>query len=209
MKILGPIVLILALLPLAAVAQTSGCWFFDDYSTAALACPGPVSIVVLPDGSGDPLTAARTPSGAIVDATLTLTLRDCWDEPIPNFPAEDLWLESADGGLVPCVGGSIADANTDALGVATWTNPLLAGGHSEAGCSIVINGTVLFSGQPLALRFNSPDLNGDLAVNLSDVAIFVGDYWGPYRFRSDFSADGVLNLSDVSLMVQAVGSACP
>ncbi len=211
MKYSGLLVLTLVLLPQVTIAQTTGCWDLGEYSEVVMVYPGAetVSLYVLPDGLGNPFSAAQLPYGAVVDATLTLTLRDCWDVPVADFPFEDLWLESEDGGLVACAGGTVADAGTDANGVTTWSAPLRAGGFSEAGCVVMINGMVLLYGPPLDLRFNSPDLNSDLLVNLSDVAIFVGDFWGPYHYRSDFSCDGVLNLSDVPLMIRGVGAACP
>jgi hypothetical protein len=58
-------------------------------------------------------------------------------------------------------------------------------------------------------RTNSPDLNGDLAVNLTDVSHFVGSFFGTYDYASDFQWDGVINLSDIVLLAQGLGSECP
>ncbi|RKY67967.1 MAG: hypothetical protein DRP97_06840 [Candidatus Latescibacterota bacterium] len=211
MKILVWLSLMLVTAPLVATGQTTGCWDLGEYSSATMAYSGSdaVSVMVLPDGTGDSLAAARLLDGTVVDATITLVLNDCWGVPIASFPSEDLWLESPDGGLVSCPGGTIADANTNAEGITVWQAPLRAGGQSEAGCVIMINGMSLLYAAPLDVRFNSPDLNGDLVVNLIDVALFGGDFYGTYQVRSDFSRDGVLSLSDVVLMALAVGSACP
>jgi hypothetical protein len=52
---------------------------------------------------------------------------------------------------------------------------------------------------PLAVSCISPDLNGDLIVNLLDIAAFAADFFsGVYAYRSDFNNDGVLNLADIS-----------
>jgi hypothetical protein len=61
---------------------------------------------------------------------------------------------------------------------------------------------------PVPLRFNSADINADGVINLSDVAIFAGDYFGAYHYRSDFWWDGNLNLSDIAKMVPAFGINC-
>jgi hypothetical protein len=61
----------------------------------------------------------------------------------------------------------------------------------------------------LDIAINSPDINGDLQVNLSDVVAFTQDYFGAYNYRSDFFWDGVLNLSDVARMAQGMGAICP
>ncbi len=61
------------------------------------------------------------------------------------------------------------------------------------------------------LHFNSPDINGDLYVNLLDVAAFTRDYYGAYEFRSGLARDAVLNLADVAVMVAYIhiGAGCP
>ncbi len=194
--------------PMIATAGIGPC----DMSYARIAYSGTetLALTVLPDGSGSAPAAARTPYGILADATITLYLRDCLDLPIADYPREDLWLESADGGLVLCPGGTIADVDTDAAGSTTWTTPLRGGGMSESLCLVMINGFAVINSGAFEVRFNSPDMNGDLLVNLSDVPVFVGDFYsGFYHFRSDFSRDGTVNLSDIVTIAQAVGSSCP
>ena len=60
----------------------------------------------------------------------------------------------------------------------------------------------------LDLQVNSPDINGDITVDLQDIAIFAGDLTG-YSFRSDFNLDDTLDLSDISLFTGWLGSTCP
>jgi hypothetical protein len=178
-------------------------------STAATAYAGAGSAVMfnIPNGGGSAFTAARD-AGGPVDATVTLTLIDGLGAPIANFPAEDMWLESVDGGLAFCTGGTTADLNTDAAGQTQWVTPLAAGGSSQALTAVMISGAALTSGN-LAINHNSADISGDGIVNLTDVPLFVADFYGAYNFRSDFSFDNVINLSDVVKMGTAIGASCP
>jgi len=180
-----------------------------NQSVAESAYTGPGSVVMLnsPNGDGATFTLARTLAGQ-QDATVTLTLKDALGSIIANFPAEDMWLESADGSMVSCALGSIANAETDWNGQTTWVNPLLAGGWSQANTIVMIAGATLMSGD-LAISYNSVDMNGDLRVDLSDVSIFAGDFYGGYAFRADFFFDGLLNLSDIVVLARGLGSQCP
>ncbi len=206
--------LLFVVLPLGTVevtqAQTGGGYGWElSYAVRAYTGPETAVAMVLPDGSGSPLTAAAILGGA-VDASITLYLIDGTGLPVADFPREDLWLESADGGLAMCGTGAIADANTNANGEAFWVQPLRAGGASEALTVVLINGAALVSSAGLAISYNSPDINGDGAVNLTDVPLFAGDFYGgAYAFRSDFYYDGTVNLSDVVQMALGFGSACP
>lgn len=184
-------------------------WGHDPYqSEAVMDYPGQAWLCVVPDGSGHSLTEAQDEFGGSVDATITLALRDYNNDPITNFPWEDLWLESADDGLVFCPLGTAADANTDVNGMTQWTQSLRGGGASEANCFVLINGSPL-PGPGLPLHFTSPDLNRDLQVNLSDLSYFATDYFGGYNPRSDFYHDGVLNLSDFARFAQSFQAQCP
>jgi hypothetical protein len=87
---------------------------------------------------------------------------------------------------------------TDADGMTAVALPLRGGGHGTAAdselsapdvtCELTLDG---------GLMFNSPDLNGDLAVDLTDVALFAQDYFGPYNYRSDLYWDGQVGLNDL------------
>lgn len=171
--------------------------------------PGSPALYNLPDGGGRALTEARLPDGTPVDATIVLHMLSESMDPVVGFPAEDVWLFDVDGGVVPCLSGTIADAPTDAAGDATWTRPLRAGGSSAGLTLISVGGSTIYNTAGFALRHNSADINGDLQVNLADVGIFATDYTAAYSFRSDFSADGMINLTDVSYLAAALGSACP
>ena len=129
---------------------------------------------------------------------------------IANFPFEDMWLESADGGVVSCHWwGMIADQNTDINGMTMWANPPIAGGHSQGPVIVFVNGSPLLSNSGLPLEFISPDINGDLVVNLQDLSILAPDYYSGYSFRSDLNGDGDINLSDIYIFSQHLGAQCP
>jgi hypothetical protein len=184
---------------------------------ASFATAGPLSIFSAPDGSGRAFTEAHAPGGAVVDGTLTMILYadDGWTSgPVANFPREDIWLDSAGGALVACSRGSCPDDHTDANGETRWADPLEVGGFADPDrghlVRIIVNGSVPDSGGPLPdLRLNSADLNGDLEVNLLDITVFAGDFYGAYDYRSDFVWDGLVNLSDLAALARVVGSSCP
>jgi hypothetical protein len=165
------------------------------------------TVLVVPDGTGEPLSSAHRPDGTPVDATIHLVLLDPCDDPIWNFPREDMWLESGDGGLVPCAGGTVADSQTGMNGHTSWSAPLRAGGHSQAVCRVLVNGMPV--GQALPLHFVSADINGDRRVDLADVALFAQAYPAPYAFAADLHANGAVNLSDIAVLAGARGANCP
>ena len=168
--------------------------------------------MIRPDGGGWPLSNVMLFGGDRTDATITLTLINWIGDPVVNYPAENMFLVACCD-LTPCWVGTIADANTNALGQTTFSNSLMAGG-SGSGAQVMI-GTWPTPEFPIPItggdlfQFNSPDINSDAIVNLSDVATFAGDFFGEYHYRSDFFWDGMLNLSDIVLMAQGVGAACP
>lgn len=58
------------------------------------------------------------------------------------------------------------------------------------------------------LDVNSPDINGDRTVDLSDIALFSGDLVAP-AFRSDYNHDNNVDLSDIALFSGWIGEVCP
>ena len=181
-----------------------------------------VAIRMLPDASGPPLSEARTVDTVVMDATIGVRLVDEYWLSIPNFPAEDLWLAFAvdPGTAAACFnhpnfpgGIFIADAATDSDGWTSFALPLRGGGWSTGPVTVYLNGEPAYGPDlilhpPLPLCANSPDLNGDGAVNLADLSQFTQDLLGVYHFRSDLYWDAVINLSDVSLIAQGNGVVC-
>jgi len=184
-------------------------WDCGNHIVSVASDAAPLFLSVAPDGSGDPFTsAALFPYGARVDATVTVQLLDCNYDAIAGYPAEDLWLNTEDYALVTCLQGSTADGPTDSEGFTHWTQPLLGGGASESGLKVYLNGDPL-DVPPLPFLFNSPDLNGDRTVSLSDVSAFAADFHGDYDFRSDLNGDTQLSLGDVAKLAAALGANCP
>ena len=166
----------------------------------------------LPNGLGTTFANARS-TGGVVNATITLTVLDGGGGPVANFSATDMWLEkevvASTGNFAACTGGTAADLNTNASGVTTWAAPLRAGGWSTSKTLVVINGAALTSNTGLILQHNSADINGDGNANLSDIPLFVADFYGAYSFRSDLLFDGIVNLSDIPRVASGVGAVCP
>jgi len=168
-----------------------------------------VALFNLPNAGGSAFDEAQIYGvGTAIDATITMVVLDAYGAPVADFPSEDMWLESVDGGMVPCTGGTAADFTTNAAGETSWEDPMNAGGFSTAFTQVMINGLPLNQG-PFAMHFNSADMNGDGAVNLADVGNFSSVFYGAYNFSADFSADGVLNLTDVGRLAQGSGTMCP
>jgi hypothetical protein len=170
------------------------------------------SIYVTPEGNGRSLTEAYDSSGNLVDATITVELQSVAGEPLYRFPAEDIWLESTLGGMVACAGGTIADHDTDPDGITTISGPLRAGGFTNGpggeDLEVVINGDPLV-GSSLDLLVNSPDMSGNLVVDISDISMFAMGLWGGTNpYEADLCRDGAVNLWDWIYMVKAYWEDC-
>jgi len=168
------------------------------------------SIWVSPDGSGPGLEYGYDMAGEVADVRITLLVLNGEYEPIANLPYEDLWLQSESNGLTRCVGGTVADHNTDQNGETTFSGPFLAGGSNPnpEKILVMIFGDPLVQ-NPLSLFINSPDINGDLAVNLSDISAMTQVLNGDYDWSCDFNNDGAVNLSDIVVFATCLGAVCP
>lgn len=202
-------VFMVALIVCAASLATAG---VPDVTqcTATRAYAGPERCVLLnvPNGGGAAFTEAVKVGGGGADATIVVIVKDAAGAYIVNFPFEDIWLESVDGGMVACTGGATSDASTDVNGMTQFQTPLQAGGQSLANTNVLINGNAIGGG--VEVSFNSPDIDGSGAVNLTDVQIFATDFFAVgYMFQSDLFFDNVINLSDIPVLASAIGAACP
>jgi hypothetical protein len=163
-------------------------------------------VFTLPNGMGNALDNARL-GGAVVNATLTLTVVNNQGDPVAAYPAADMWMISAAGGLVTC-DLVHPEGPTDGNGQTTFLSPVAGGGNSlMEDAQAVIEGDLVPTTAPV--HFVSADISGDLSVNLSDITLFTQDLNGTYDARSDFNADGAINLSDITLMTQGIGAVCP
>jgi hypothetical protein len=194
-----PLLIVLSFCP-SAVARAG----WPDYAPSEIqAVPG--DFYMVPSGS--------VPSLEEQGVGIELWLRDANQGPVAGLPAQDLWLEPETGELSWCVGGNIADASTDAEGYTTFRRALAGGGWTESGLVIraageMIPKTPYGSDYVLDLRVNSPDINGDLQVDLGDISLFAEDL-ASYHFRSDYDHDGQVNLSDIAILASWIGDRCP
>jgi hypothetical protein len=171
----------------------------SEVESSAVSAGG--TVLITPAGTGGSIANAG--------ATVTVTVLDAGLLPVPNFPFQDIWLGN-DGvsgdNIALCQGGSTADANTNASGITTIGGVISGGGYGTS-TQVYINGTPLAQA-PLAVALNSPDINGDLVVNLNDFSAFGVDF-STGEFRSDFVFNGVVDLADFSRFGQTFGETCP
>jgi hypothetical protein len=171
----------------------------DDTLSTATSAGG--TVLVTPAGTGDTLGSKG--------ATISVNVQDVNGVAIAGYPFQDIWADDiGNGDVALCQGGSVADANTDASGNTTISGAIAGGGSTQAGMKVYLAGTPL-AGAALAINVNSPDITGDLKVDLADIGQFATDFSGAYDFRSDFVADGVINLADVGQLGLHNGEVCP
>jgi hypothetical protein len=143
-----------------------------------------------------------------VGLTVTVTVFDCNGDPLTDYPAEQITFHDPRDEIQFCA-TFMADHATDAQGQTTFSGAVAGGGWGIENVLVLVH-TAGFIYPELPLSFNSPDINGDLVVDLADVGLFAQDFGnGAYDFRSDFTHDGVENLSDVGRLVQHYGESCP
>jgi hypothetical protein len=166
-------------------------------------------ITITPEGSAPSLLARGCPVSGVV--------RDINGLAIPNYPAQDIWLDDTGTGEISlCQGGSTADADTDASGAFTMSGVLSGGGVTEVGMAVYVSGVAMTlnndgtGGIALAIDVNSPDLNfpPDRIVDTSDIGIFTS-YLDTATFDADYNFDNVVDLSDIGLFSGWLDELCP
>jgi len=212
--VLGGIVLALAAGALAQGTPVAA------NSTAVLNAGVPmVSVFLLPDGTGNALTNCYGPGGIAVAATIDVTIRDVTGVMIPFVSNREIRLNEAGTSLAWCPDAlypppqhapNCADADTDLAGRTSFTQAYRGFGNHAGPTQVwVLEASGLYQPIPnlLPIQFNSPDVNSDGIINLSDIALFAQDLFsGPAPYRSDFNWDGVINLSDIVLFAQGLYS---
>jgi len=143
--------------------------------------------------------------------TISVTVVDGGNIPIPGYPFQDIWWDdNGNGDLALCQGGTVADANTNGSGFTTISGGAAGGGWTQAGLRVYLAGVPVTGSPALGIEVNSPDINGDITVNLADLGDFATDFNDPaYNFRSDFTCDGSENLADVGDFAVANAQSCP
>ena len=178
----------------------------DETESTASSASGCLQVV--PNGTGDALSSKGL--------TVTVTVRDGNGDPIPAYPFQDVGLADNAGGadITLCTSGWLSSANTNASGVTTITGVGFAGGSTQAGMRATVAGVRIISGPALDIDVVSPDMDGDLDVDLIDLSAvptgFAARFLnGVYNFQSDYTCDGAENLLDVVEYSFANGAVCP
>jgi hypothetical protein len=191
--------------------------------TATLVTQGvpPLSMFLVPNGSGTPLSGCYDSAGRTVNAWISVTLRDATGAPATNVPVTDVRLEYLNSPLAWCGNNwypppahapNLADFPSNAAGQTMFSLSYHGGGWVMAPTQVwVLEATGMWNPIPTLLNvfYNSVDINGDLIVNLTDIGIFAGDYFLTPQYRSDFNFDGAINLTDLSIMAANLGATCP
>ncbi len=89
----------------------------------------------------------------------------------------------------------VVSATTNLTGTVTF-QPMM-GGCSPGGFVTFFDNAGVVLGQ--ANTINSPDINGDGIVNLSDVTLLARAFYNGYTPCADLNMDGAITLSDVTL----------
>ena len=92
-------------------------------------------------------------------------------------------------------------------GVYYISGTLYAGGFATEAMVKVMD--VIVGDGPIPLQINSPDMNGDGLVNLSDAGLFIDVLWNGYDWRADFNHDSAINISDAGFMSGSLGAVFP
>lgn len=183
------------------------------------------------DHVGDPCMATVTTAGGVllacpagdgptlasIGATISVRLVDSAGTPVPGVPAADFWINPpVDFRLAPLCGGwqsCPADHATDDNGETTISGSVAAGGLVGSDLFVCVQGIVLLGSasclQPLPLVIVSPDIDGNLTVDVLDFARF-GMMYPPnaYDPRADMNGDAVIGVSDLALFTAHMGHAC-
>lgn len=166
--------------------------------------PGDHVVLICPRGDGPTLAEA----GAVI----TLTYTDLpGGQPLPGIgPA---WSPGGcNGGIVWCGPDPTSDGPTDANGQTTVSG-VLAGGGYDTEISWLVGGMPLpyCYQQYVPLVLVSPDIDGDLDVDLVDLSLFAFAYASPpkpYDQRFDFDGSGSVDLVDFALFANHYNHRC-
>ena len=85
------------------------------------------------------------------------------------------------------------------------SGPVASGGYAGT-IHVVVMGILL--GELPTLAIVSPDIDGDLQVDLVDLAAFAVAYTGAFDPRTDMDGNGLLDLRDLSLFAAHWQHAC-
>ena len=210
--------LLIILLAGAGTRVEAHCWVIPSewLSWAGPSDPTPVSIWILPDGTGLPLDQAQGLGGGTVSLSIQVQLVDSTGSPVTTVEPDEVWIEDLLGEVSFCLPGWHPDVWNQAAGEFFFTQPPAGGGsrpHDNNNPFLVKACNVPLYDTVLNLAVNSPDINGDLVVDLVDLSLFGQDFFrqdfhGVYAYRSDFVWDGTVDLLDLAVFGSAMGIQC-
>ena len=138
-------------------------------------------------------------------------VKDASGTGIADIPRTDFWIQACEAPLIClCPSAFVADSLTNADGRTTFSGVMAIGGCSLTGglyisCQGKTFRDVATCQVPICIDMQivSPDINGDCAVNSSDLSFFGQSYnraaGDPlYNDCCDYTDDDVCNLSDFS-----------
>jgi len=183
-------------------------------STAVMINSGElVGMCNLPFGGGTPLSDCYTYGGDPYDATIEVTLLNSMGAPVVGYPADAINVISTRGGLVPCGSGVTADIDTDINGKTTISLSIMGGGHTFSGYHeetlVTVADQPITGSTSLWIFHNSPDINGDLIVDLVDVPLLAYYYYaGYYHEAIDFNWTLNIEIADVAYFANNLCDGC-
>ena len=212
MKILGIVVLLSLIVPVAGAAQSIDVC----YSELNVSCTG-MRVSICPKGDFEHI---RNGCGGD-DDYIEIFVRHSGNGGIAGIPWTDYWMDACDAQyqLALCVQHFVADSLTDVNGRTTFSGRIAAGGCvPEGGIYVSCQGSTIMNASCTAVIcldvvLVGPDLNADGEVNLSDLSFF-GEVYNKelgdpgYNTCCDFNDDDMCNLSDFAFLGQHYQHEC-
>ncbi len=154
------------------------------------------TVLACPQGDGVTL--------ASVGATISVTVKDNTNAPIPGIPAADFWLIGVTNALNLCggSGSSNADSASNAAGNTTISGSVAAGG-CDFGVKVVVQGVVINT--VVGVDVVSPDVNGSGAVDIVDLSQLGPGFnqtVPPADPCTDLDGSGLIDIIDLALFGQ-------
>jgi hypothetical protein len=204
--------------PAQPVAANSNVTYYGTHASC--------SMIIVPDGSGTPLTACWGPGGVSTSTTLLVELKDASFNDVAYFPQRSIRLTMTPPTPLawcpmflyppPDHGPNCADSDTDILGHTKFTLAYHGGGWQDRPARVWVEeapGAWASIPVNLPVYFNSIDITGDLRVDLADLGAFVTHFYGPYCYCIDYNYDGNNDLADLGIFssyyLPLVGVICP
>lgn len=211
MRFLGVIVLVLCVVSPAFAGSPYrlypelGPWLPTDYTL-------PNHICIFPDGRTS-LQDAKFGDCELMITFLEHLFNGQWIR--EDYDQGGLMLDAGMGNVALC-GEALPMLSVPGPPYLLYAAAIHGGGHSavDATGSPVASAQVwwapssVWGHRPIELYINSPDINGDLVVNMTDYSLFATDYNGTYNFRSDFNYDNLVNVGDLTIFSSALGIDC-